>query len=500
MRTMTDEPTDGDAGGRDGAVATGLITDLYQLTMAAGYWRQGMAERPAVFHLFFRRAPFGGSYALACGLASALDFLAAWRFSPDDLAYLETLRGNDDGPLFGHDFLDALGELRFTCDVDAVDEGTVVFPHAPLLRVRGPLLQAQIVETALLTTINFQTLIATKASRVCRAAAGAPVLDFGLRRAQGLDGGHSASRACYVGGCVATSNVWAARRFGIPTKGTHAHSWVLSFDDELTSFLAYADAMPNNCTLLVDTYDTVRGIDRAIEAARHLQARGHRLAGVRLDSGDLASLSRLARQKLDAAGLHDAKVVASNDLDEHRIAALRAEGAAIDIWGVGTRLVTGGGEGALGGVYKLAAIADAEGQLQDRVKVSQEVIKSSLPGEQQVRRFHRHGQPVADVLYDATQELAPADGLRHRDGSRLVLPDSVASEDLLMPVLRGGEPVAERPSLESIRQRAAEQLATLPDTLTRLEDPESYEVAMTEDLYRRWQAGLRAASSETPRT
>lgn len=472
------------------AEASGLVTDLYQLTMAAGYWRHGMAQREAVFHLFFRRAPFGGSYALACGLASALDFLAAWRFAPEDLAYLETLRGNDGGPLFLTDFLDALGDLRFTCDLDAVPEGTVVFPHTPMVRVQGPLWQAQMVETALLTILNFQSLIATKASRVCRAAAGKPVLDFGLRRAQGLDGGHSASRACYVGGCVGTSNVWAARRFAIPAMGTHAHSWVLSFDGELEAFLAYAEAMPNNCTLLVDTYDTSRGLDRAIEAAATLKRRGHRLAGVRLDSGDLVDLSRLARQKLDAAGLHDAKVVASNDLDEHRIAALEAAGAAIDVWGVGTRLITGGGEGALGGVYKLAAIANQQGQLEDRIKISQDAIKSSLPGCQQVRRYRDQGRPVMDVIYEAGKELELDQPIRQRDGSPLATPDDAEVVDLLQPVLRRGRLAGSAPDLETIRQRAAEQLAALPQELTRLDDPEPYAIGMSADLYRRWQNGL----------
>lgn len=475
--------------------SSGLITDLYQLTMAAGYWEKGLADREAVFHLFFRRAPFDGSYAIACGLEPALEFLENWRFTAEDLSYLEEHTGNDSRPLFKRNFLDSLATVRFSCDLDAVAEGTVIFPHEPILRLRGPLLQAQIVETALLTQINFQTLIATKASRVCRAAQGDPVLDFGLRRAQGLDGGHSASRACYVGGCVGTSNVWAGRRYGIPVGGTHAHSWVLSFDDELDAFLAYADVMPNNCTLLVDTYDTATGIDRAIEVGHRLRQRGHRLAGVRLDSGDLTTLSRLARQKLDQAGLQDANVVASNDLDEHRIAALKADGAAIDVWGVGTRLITGRGEGALGGVYKLAAIADADGRLQDRVKISEDAIKSSLPGIQQVRRFLGQRSIVADVIYDPAQELSRPLAAIDRQGNKVEIPEGLESKDLLSPVLRAGERVGESPSLSKVRQHACDEISSLPSEVMLLEDPQTYPVGIASDVYERWQGGLQRAVS-----
>lgn len=472
----------------------GLVTDLYQLTMAAGYWRSGLADRDSVFHLFFRRAPFAGSYAVACGLQPVVEFLCRWRFSEDDLDYLRAQQGHGGRPLFEAEFLRALADVRFTGDVDAVAEGTVVFPHEPLLRVRGSLLQAQVVETALLTLINFQTLIATKASRVCRAAQGDAVLDFGLRRAQGLDGGHSASRACYVGGCAGTSNVWAGQRYGIPVRGTHAHSWVLSFDDELEAFRAYAAVMPHNCTLLVDTYDTAVGIDRAIQVGLELRRDGHRLAGVRLDSGDLVELSRLARRKLDAAGLPDAKVVASNDLDEHRIVALKEAGAAIDLWGVGTRLVTGGGEGALGGVYKLSAIADDEGRLQDRVKLSEDAIKSSLPGVQQVRRHWLDGRMVGDVIYDQEQGTEGASTACDRRGQTVVVPAGSTAHDLLVPVLRGGKPVDGMPSLDASRRHAAEQVAALPEKVVQWHQPESFPVGISQDLYRRWRRAQRHPS------
>ena len=471
--------------------ASGLITDLYQLTMAAGYWQQGLAQRRAVFHLYFRRAPFGGDYAVACGLESALNLLAEWRFDADDLDYLASQTGNDGKPLFRADFLRALGELRFTCDVHAVPEGTPVFPQQPMLRVEGPLWQAQVVETALLSLINFQTLIATKASRICRAADGDPVLEFGLRRAHGLDGGHSASRAAYVGGCVATSNVWAGRRYGIPIGGTHAHSWVQSFPSEVDAFRAYAEVMPNNCTLLVDTYKTERGIDRAVEGLKELQLDGHHPIGLRLDSGDLAVLSRLARSRLDAAGLNEVRVVASNDLDEHRIRDLKAQGAAIDVWGVGTRLVTGHGQGALGGVYKLAALEDAEGVLQDRVKISEDPIKSSLPGIQQIRRLQGTDGPVADLLYSTDRPLpAVPDVLDRRGRSLQIVPDTVpgGGKDLLQPVLRGGQPVGETPRLMDIRSHAMEAVGQLPEKVTRLEDPEAYPVGIESGLYERWQA------------
>ncbi|MFP6639848.1 MAG: nicotinate phosphoribosyltransferase, partial [Myxococcota bacterium] len=317
-----------------------LLTDLYQLTMAQGYWRSGRAGDEAVFHLFFRTLPFRGGYAIAAGLASVVERVEAFRFEAEETDYLATLEGNDGQPLFETEFLAYLRLLRFEGDLDALPEATVCFPHEPLLRMRGPIVAAQILETALLNVVNFQTLVATKAARVCQAAQGEPVLEFGLRRAQGVDGALSASRAAYLGGCASTSNVLAGQQYGIPVKGTHAHSWVMLFESELEAFQAYARAMPNNCVFLVDTYDTLRGVECAIEVGRALREEGHELVGIRLDSGDLAALSIEARRLLDGAGFESASIVASNDLDEGAIEELKERGARIGVWGVGTKLAT----------------------------------------------------------------------------------------------------------------------------------------------------------------
>src|SRR5690606_33663680 len=260
-----------------------LLTDLYELTMAYGYWKSGMAEREAVFHLYFRRAPFGGAFAISCGIGPMTEFLRGFRFAPDDLDYLRTLRASDGDALFGAAFLDYLQVFELHCDIDAAPEGSIVFPQEPLLRVRGPLLQAQILETALLNIVNFQTLVATKAARMAHAAQGDPILEFGLRRAQGVDGGLAASRAAYAGGCAATSNVLAGKLYGIPVRGTHAHSWVMSFDSELAAFKAWTEVMPANCIFLVDTYDTLEGVRNAIEAAKQLRRQGREMLGIRLD-------------------------------------------------------------------------------------------------------------------------------------------------------------------------------------------------------------------------
>src|SRR6266850_8304231 len=285
--------------------------------MASGYWQSSRAEREAVFHLFFRKPPFQSGFTLAAGLGPAIEYLQTFQFVEEDLEFLRAINGNDGQPLFKPGFLDYLRTLQFACDVDAIPEGTVVFAQEPLLRIQGPILQCQLFETALLNLVNFQSLIATKAARVCLATRGQPVLEFGLRRAQGVDGALSASRAAYIGGCASTSNVLAAKLYGIPVRGTHAHSWVMSFDDEREAFRAYAEAMPNNCIFLVDTYDTLEGVRRAVEIGGWLREKGHEMAGIRLDSGDLAWLSIEARKILDAAGFPKAVIVASNNLDEH---------------------------------------------------------------------------------------------------------------------------------------------------------------------------------------
>ena len=317
-----------------------LHTDLYQLTMAYGYWKQGLTHHQAAFHLFYRRGPFNGNYAIAAGLDQVIRWLQAFKFEREDLDYLAQISGNNGLPLYEEAFLRFLEGMKFDCHVHAMPEGTIAFPNEPILRCIGPLIQAQLLESALLNIINFQTLIATKASRIVRAAQGDPVLEFGLRRAQGIDGAMSASRAAYIGGCVGTSNVLAGQKFGIPTKGTHAHSWVMAFDKEMEAFEAYADSMPNNCIFLVDTYDSIAGVQKAIKIGNKLKQKGHHLVGIRLDSGDLAQLSIQARKLLDDAGFEEAVIVASNALDEYRIEALKAKGSKINTWGIGTKLVT----------------------------------------------------------------------------------------------------------------------------------------------------------------
>ncbi len=464
-----------------------LATDLYQLTMAYGYWKAGLAEREAVFHLFFRRNPFRGGYAVACGLEPAVEYLSGFGFRDGDLDYLAGIPGNDGAPLFDPAFLDYLRDVRPALTVDAVAEGTVMFPHEPLVRVRGPLLQCQIVETPLLNAINFQTLVATKAARMVQSARGEPVIDFGLRRAQGFDGGVSASRAAYIGGCAATSNLLAGKLYGIPVKGTHAHSWVMCFPDEMTSFRAYADAMPNNCVFLVDTYDTLDGVHRAVEVGRSLRAAGHEMVGVRLDSGDLAHLSVQARRILDDAGFADAAIIASNDLDEHIIASLKEQGAAIGVWGVGTKLVTGGDQAALGGVYKLSAIQDADGAWQHKVKLSENAIKISNPGIQQVRRYLRAGTMVGDVIWD---EQAGLSGDEHSfdidDPTRArAVPRHDERVDLLQPVIRDGALVGTLPPLAAVRANAAAQVARLNVRTRRLLNPEIYRVGLDRHLHDR---------------
>jgi len=465
--------------------APALLTDLYQLTMAYGYWRTGAHRKEAVFHVFFRKAPFQSGYTIAAGLADAIAWLRELRFTADDTAYLATLAGNDGTPLFDAGFLAYLREFRFTCDVDAVPEGTVVFPNEPLLRIQGPMLEAQIVETALLNFLNFQTLIATKAARICLAAQGEPVLEFGLRRAQGVDGALAASRAAYIGGCAATSNVLAGRLFGIPVKGTHAHSWVMSFPDEPAAFRAYAEAMPNNCVFLVDTYDTLEGVRRAIEAGRWLRERGHELAGIRLDSGDLAYLSIAAREMLDAAGFPRAVIVASNDLDEHIIASLKQQGARIGRSGGGAKLETAVDEPALGGVYKLAAVREPGGAWEHKIKLSEQPLKISTPGLLQVRRFTRGGEFVGDQIYNAA--LPPTGGRVLVDpqhaARRKAIPADATTEDLLVPVFRGGRLVYAEPTLAEIRARAAAQLAQLHAGTKRLLNPHEYPVGLEPGLH-----------------
>jgi len=464
-----------------------LLTDLYQITMAYGYWKQGKADNESVFHLFFRKNPFKGGYTIAAGLDLVLEFIESFSFQPDDVEYLATIKGNDGKPLFEKGYLDYLGQMKLSVDIEAMPEGTVVFPHEPILRVRGPMIQAQLLETALLNMINFQTLIATKAARICYSAGDEPVLEFGLRRAQGIDGSLSASRAAYIGGCSATSNVLAGKLYNIPVKGTHAHSWIMSFDDELEAFENYSNAMPNNCVFLVDTYDTIEGVKKAITVGEGLRKRGHEMVGIRLDSGDLAFLSIEARKLLDAAGFEKASIVASNDLDEHLIESLHRQGAKITVWGIGTKLATAFDQPALGGVYKLGAIKDDAGKWHPKVKLSEQLIKVSNPGIIQVRRFFDSERARADMIYD---ELEPTP-----DPSVIVDPHDPSRqrkhgpeyrfEDLLVPVIKDGKPIYHSPSMEKIRERAKSQLAMFHSTILRFDNPHNYPVGLEAGLHER---------------
>jgi nicotinate phosphoribosyltransferase len=461
-----------------------LATDFYQLTMSAAAWQAGVADRECVFSLSFRSNPFRGGFTLAAGLDSALELLGLFRFSGEDLAFLAAQRDARGAPLFAPGFLELLRDLEPAVDVDAVPEGTPVFPHEPLLRVRGPAIACMLLETPLLTVVNFQTLVATKAARICLAARGEPVLEFGMRRAHGLDGAVSAARAAFLGGCAATSNVLAGRLLGIPLRGTHAHSWVMLFGDERAAFEAYARAMPGNCTLLVDTYDSLDGIRHAIEAGRILREHGADLAAIRLDSGDLAWLSVEARRLLDGAGFGATKVLATNELDETIVESLHEQGAAIDAWGVGTRLVTGHPDAALGGVYKLGAVRAPGGAWTHRLKLSEQAAKTSIPGALQVRRFRRDGEYVADMIWDELSGPPPApativdplDPTRRRE-----VPG--AGEDLLVPVVRAGRVVYARPGLDAIRARAAAEVARLHAGVRRFVNPHQYPVGLEAGLF-----------------
>ena len=462
-----------------------LLTDLYQLTMSYAYWKQGLDRKEAVFHLTFRKRPFKGGFTVAAGLEYAVDFLQNFRFDSSDLSYLATLRGADDKPLFEEAFFDYLGKMKFTCDIDAMPEGSVVFPHEPLIRVQGPLIQCQILESPLLNLINFPTLIATKAARLRISAQNDTIMEFGLRRAQGIDGALTASRAAYIGGCNSTSNVLAGKLFGIPVRGTHSHSWVMVFDDELESFKAFAESLPSNCVFLVDTYDTIEGVRNAIEVGKWLRSKGKKMLGIRLDSGDLAYLSIKSRKMLDEAGFHDAVIVASNELDETLISELKRQGAQITVWGVGTNLITAKDQPALDGVYKLSAIRDPGGPWKYKIKLSEQMIKVSNPGILQVRRFYSPTENVADVLYDihtdinkGCQIIDPLDPTR-----RKTLQGDLQSEDLLKPIFRNGKLVYDLPSLIAIREKTQVELGKFPVGIKRFLNPHQYVVGMEKSLY-----------------
>jgi nicotinate phosphoribosyltransferase len=464
-----------------------LLTDFYQLTMANGYWKSGKAEQEAVFNLFFRKHPFQGGFTVAAGLDYMIDFCKNFKFKKEDLEYLGAMKTKVGSPMFEPEFLDYLEKMEFCCDIEAVEEGTVVFPNTPLIRVKGPLIQCQLLETPLLNIINFQTLIATKAARINLATQGQPVLEFGLRRAQGIDGAMAASRAAYIGGCASTSNVLAGKLFGIPVSGTHAHSWIMSFETELEAFEAYADAFPDHCIFLVDTYDTINGVRNAIKVGEILRSKGKEMVGIRIDSGDLAYFSNKAREMMDEAGFPDAKIVASNDLDEHLISSLKSQEASIDIWGVGTKLVTAFDQPALGAVYKLSAIKLEDETWEPKLKLSQQSIKINIPGIHNVKRYFSNGKAVADMIYLEDQEINPKNTMiidpvdpTHR---KRLMPMYYQEEILLKPIFRTGKIVYPGATLDQIRKRVSDQLETFDKTHKRLVNPHVYPVGLEENLH-----------------
>lgn len=424
-----------------------LLTDQYQFVMAHSYWQLHRAEQLAVFELYFRNHPFQGNYTICCGLERIVNFLKDWHFTAEEINYLSTLKSPNDEPLFLDSFLNYLSKLQFTGDVDAIPEGTIVFPHEPLLRITAPLVQCQLLETPLLNFINFATLVATKASRVCQAAENDKVIEFGFRRAQGPDGSLTAARSAFIGGCSGTSNVLAGKIYGIPVKGTLAHSWIMAFDDELSAFTEFAKTAGNNATLLVDTYDTLKGVKHAITVGQQLRKQNHDLLAIRIDSGNLLDLSKKARVLLDQAGFQNTKIFASGDLDEYVISKLKAQGAPIDMWGVGTRLATAYDQPALNGVYKLVALQNAQGQWDYKMKISNEPNKIGLPGIHQVRRYYNQNNFSHDIIYDINKDIIED------------IPNTADhAEDLLIPIFRNGKVVMPLPALFDIQQKCKAQV------------------------------------------
>ena len=475
-----------------------MMTDLYQLTMMYGYFRHGMAQNEAVFDLFFRNRE-NSAYAVMAGTESVVDYINNLHFYEEDLDYLRSLN------LFDEEFLDVLRNMRFTGEIYGMPEGTVVFPYEPLIRVRAPIMQAQLIETALLNLVNHQTLIATKAARVVYAAGGDDVMEFGLRRAQGPDAGIYGARAAMIGGCTGTSNVLTGQMFHVDVKGTHAHSWVMSFPTELDAFRAYADIFPTSCMLLVDTYDTLRsGIPNAITVFDELKAKGYAPTGIRLDSGDLAYLSKKARQMLDAAGHTGVKIFASGDLDEAVIRDLKAQGAKIDVWGVGTKLITSLDCPALGGVYKLSAEIIG-GAVYPKIKISDNIAKMTNPGYKKVLRLYdnRNGMALADLIALVDERIDEGRPLRiyhpeQRYKTKLL--SNFTVRELLVPIFLNGEQVYEPPEMNAIQDYAKRELATFWEESKRLLNPHEYKVDLSDGLYDLKQSLIREHSKANEST
>lgn len=461
-----------------------MLTDFYEFTMAHGYFEKGMADRRAYFDMFFRRVPDGGGYAIMAGVQQLIEYFKNLHFTEDDLAYL---RGRN---CFSETFLDYLRNFKFECDVWAVPEGTPVFPGEPLVTVAGPMIQAQFVETMVLLTINHQTLIATKASRITRAAQGRVVLEFGSRRAQGYDGAIYGARAAYIGGCQGTACVLADRDYKIPAGGTMAHSWVQMFDCEYDAFKAYADIYPDNCVFLVDTYNVLKsGVPNAIRVAREMiEKTGVRPRGIRLDSGDIAYLSIRAREMLDEAGFPDMQIMASNSLDEYLVRDLITQGARIDSFGIGERLITSKSEPVFGGVYKLAAVENGEGDIVPKIKVSENVEKITTPHFKHVYRLfdNQTGKAVGDVItiHDETIDEKRPYTLFHpiHTWKQKIVTDFTA-RPLRVQLFKKGRCVYKCPDIDDIRAYCAAELETLWDQVKRFENPQTYFVDLSKNLW-----------------
>lgn len=462
-----------------------LLTDFYEITMMQGYFKNNATER-VVFDLFYRQNPDDGAYAVCAGLAQVIDYIKSLHFDYEDIDYLRGLG------VFDEDFLDYLASFHFTGDIYAIPEGTVIFPREPLIKVVAPILEAQLVETAILNLINHQSLIATKAARVCYAARGSAVMEFGLRRAQGPDAGTFGARAAVIGGCIGTSNVICAKEYDIPALGTHAHSWIMSFGDELTAFRKYADLYPNNTTLLVDTYDTLRsGVPHAIQVFQELRDKNQmpKKYGIRLDSGDLAYLSKKARKMLDDAGFPEAEICASSDLDEYLIDSLLSQGACIDSWGVGTNLITSKNTPAFGGVYKLAAVEE-DGKMIPKIKRSENPAKITNPGNKTVYRIYdkESGKiradyiTLADESFDEKDDLLLFDPIATWKKTRLE-GGSYVMKEILVPVFKNGQCVYESPSVMEIQKYCKEQLDTMWEESRRLVNPQEVYVDLSDRLY-----------------